>query len=157
MPPNIEAIKHIGDWKDGKLVCRPDCPSSTHKTAKIEAHWVDDDNVTFYQHMPNKTHTDIEGIVDTIVKNFETHFTEQYNENDWKRLRSVRVQEPLRWLGENIYEALQSQADQYEREKREMVREMYQHACDYPCPDENVHVAEGLKSIAQKYGVDLSE
>ena len=32
MPPEIEAIKHVGDWVDGKLVCRPDCPSITHKT-----------------------------------------------------------------------------------------------------------------------------
>jgi hypothetical protein len=31
MPPEIEAIKHIGDWVDGKLVCKPDCPSITHK------------------------------------------------------------------------------------------------------------------------------
>lgn len=26
----LESIKHIGDWIDGKLVCRPDCPSVTH-------------------------------------------------------------------------------------------------------------------------------
>ena len=31
MPPNIEKWKHIGDWKDGQLVCRPDCPSEAHK------------------------------------------------------------------------------------------------------------------------------
>lgn len=31
MTPEIEAIKHIGKWVDGKLVCVPDCPSITHK------------------------------------------------------------------------------------------------------------------------------
>ncbi len=28
----LEDLKHIGDWKDGKLVCREDCPSSAHLT-----------------------------------------------------------------------------------------------------------------------------
>ena len=31
MIKEIEDLKHIGDWVDGKLVCRPDCPSSAHK------------------------------------------------------------------------------------------------------------------------------
>ena len=31
MTPEIGAIKHIGDLVDGRLVCRPDCPSITHK------------------------------------------------------------------------------------------------------------------------------
>ena len=31
MPPEIEKWKHIGDWVDGKLVCRKDCPSEAHK------------------------------------------------------------------------------------------------------------------------------
>lgn len=31
MPPEIEKWKHIGDWIDGELVCRPDCPSEAHK------------------------------------------------------------------------------------------------------------------------------
>jgi len=35
MPPEIEAIKHIGNWVDGKLVCVPDCPSITHKKDKM--------------------------------------------------------------------------------------------------------------------------
>lgn len=34
MPPEIEKLKHIGDWVDGKLVCRPDCPSSAHTPTK---------------------------------------------------------------------------------------------------------------------------
>ncbi len=31
MTPEIESIKHIGDIVDGKMVCREDCPSVTHK------------------------------------------------------------------------------------------------------------------------------
>ena len=31
MTPEIEAIKHIGEIIDGKLVCRDDCPSVTHR------------------------------------------------------------------------------------------------------------------------------
>jgi len=27
----LEKIKHVGTWKDGKLVCNDDCPSITHK------------------------------------------------------------------------------------------------------------------------------
>lgn len=31
MIPELEKWKHIGVWKDGQLVCRPDCPSEAHK------------------------------------------------------------------------------------------------------------------------------
>ncbi len=34
----LESIKHIGDWIDGKLVCRPDCPSVTHPTSEKPNH-----------------------------------------------------------------------------------------------------------------------
>ena len=45
MPPEIEAIKHIGDWVDGKLVCRPDCPSITHvKTPEDEREYDEDEH-----------------------------------------------------------------------------------------------------------------
>lgn len=33
MTPEIEKWKHIGYWIDGKLICRPDCPSEAHKVA----------------------------------------------------------------------------------------------------------------------------
>jgi len=36
MTPEIEAIKHIGNIVDGKLVCIPNCPSSTHQTPTNE-------------------------------------------------------------------------------------------------------------------------
>lgn len=32
----LEAIKHIGEIVDGKLVCREDCPSVTHNTPDTE-------------------------------------------------------------------------------------------------------------------------
>jgi hypothetical protein len=44
MTPEIEAIKHIGNWVDGKLVCVPDCPSTSHKT----------DTMTFTQNQQEK-------------------------------------------------------------------------------------------------------
>ena len=64
MPPEIEAIKHVGDWVDGKLVCRPDCPSITHKT--------------------NMTHnTDIEEVVeDTRTKLNKAYLRLAYGKSD---------------------------------------------------------------------------
>lgn len=63
-----------------------------------------------------------------------------------------------------IRTTLQSQADQYERERAEMVREILKECVTYGRNDpdgtnfefEFVH-KEDIETIAQKYGVDLSE
>jgi len=90
--------------------------------------------------MPNKTHTDVEGIVEEFIKWAESPArpedeTKTYTQNaaEWIKIR------------------LQSQADQYERQKGEMVKEIL----DSGLVTKLFH--NGIKDIAQKYGVDLSE
>lgn len=39
--PEIESIKHIGDMVDGKMVCREDCPSVTHRNTP-DTEWRED-------------------------------------------------------------------------------------------------------------------
>ena len=46
--------------------------------------------------------------IEDVIKNFEIHFSEQYTANDWRRLKSVRVQEPLSWLREVIGDLVSS-------------------------------------------------
>jgi len=63
-------------------------------------------------------------LTEVIVKNFETNFTEQYDENDWRRLKGVRVQEPLNWLIENIDNAIDLAIEEERKRVVEMIEEM---------------------------------
>ena len=104
----------------------------------------------------NKHTPDIEGIVEefkTILKN------QSIGDEPFQKSYELMHFQPLliKWLRTT----LQSQADRYEKEKGEMVREMLagmgttninQHPVDVVIKIEN-----NIKTIAQKYGVDLSK
>ncbi len=81
-----------------------------------------------------------------MSKDIQETINEIVNRN-WRRDDEVS-------LAKEITNLFQSQADQYEREKGEMVREVLQevHEAVY-----SETVLNKIKSIAQKYGVDLSE
>jgi hypothetical protein len=99
----------------------------------------------------NKTHTDVEQII--------AHFdAELFNDDGW----NMRMyQETKDWLRTT----LQSQADKYEREKKEMVREMLLGINGVKNTSEGSQdwfngiraTRSVVETIAPKYGVDLSE
>ncbi len=85
-------------------------------------------------------HTPIEGIVEEFFNRFFTDlsYKVQKEQADWLR------------------QALQSQADKYEKDKGEAVKEAFSHfSWCQECADGPI--CSEAKAIAQKYGVDLSE
>ena len=160
MPPEIEAIKHIGDWKDGKLICRPDCPNRTHKTDNKHTPTCDCENMSC---KPDCTHdhthktftcptctSDIEGIVDSFfndqdsIRKIETGLTTAECKKIEKKL---------------LNDILQSQADKYEREKGEILRAVYREKLQSRHVNSEIEVVPVgfIKTIAKTQGVDLSE
>jgi len=100
----------------------------------------------------NKHTPDIEGIVEKIKEVFKETYGSLY----------LGLHRPLN-IDKDIRDILQSQADQYEREKGEMM-EKIQERIDYVRP--NAHKPEvaneigallWCKFLIEKYGVDLSE
>ena len=90
----------------------------------------------------NKTHIDVEGVVEYFRKQIQS--VQRY---------STIGQEDL--LSDWLRTTLQSQADKYEREKEEMVREILNNINEIEVVP---HVsASVIQHIGRKYGVDLSE
>jgi len=85
----------------------------------------------------NKTHTDVEGVVEELALQIEILDDEGFPGDIYKERRRI------------ISKTLQSQADQYEKEKREIVKALLE--------DKNKIVNIVGKVLAEKYGVDLSE
>lgn len=89
-----------------------------------------------------------EKLTEDIVKNFETHFTEQYNENDWRRLKGVRVQEPLSWLRHHIGETIDLAIAERDKEIVEMIKNS---------PKTCLEDTEGFDSYEEGYESCLSD
>lgn len=68
--------------------------------------------------------------VEKLVNEFEALFTKQYNENDWKRLKGVRVQEPLDWLRGNIFELLSQREATSRKELVEAIEKMKRYSLE---------------------------
>jgi hypothetical protein len=101
----------------------------------------------------NKHTSDIEGIVEEFEKEFWDHGDERYG---WVKHNNTIVQRQIDWLRTT----LQSQADQYEREKGEILKacfDVVNTVNNYDNPKTANDCADEIKTIAQKYGVDLSE
>jgi hypothetical protein len=98
--------------------------------------------------------TDIEGIVEEFEKEFWDNGDERYG---WVKHNNTIVQRQIDWLRTT----LQSQADKYERE----IKELHDKAIHYPMRGTdgvadykyNMGYLDAIKTIAQKYGVDLSK
>jgi hypothetical protein len=75
--------------------------------------------------MPNKTHTDVEGYT-ADFDNFLDKFTGKHEKDNWLKQSlyadTVQVRKDL--IVKEFQSILQSQADKYERQKKEMVREI---------------------------------
>jgi hypothetical protein len=104
---------------------------------------------------------DIEGIVEEFVALTKGYIGQDRAGNEYTlwdvcydHMHDQRV------VGEMVTDwlrtTLQSQADQYEREKGEMVKEILREV-EEEAKDTFGNGAEVVKTIAQKYGVDLSE
>lgn len=98
--------------------------------------------------MQNKHTPDIEGIVEEFNNKFP-HFVHYYERHTSGEHKLIDAKDWLRTT-------LKSQADKYEREKVEMVREIVASRFTEIFTDDVVTISD-IKSIAYKYGVDLSE
>ena len=91
--------------------------------------------------------------IEELVKLFESHYTEQYQENDWKRLKGVRVQEPLNWLRENIEELITTEKQKSFEDGLRRAREVLpeRKSVIELFPEANVKVADELLATQVMY------
>jgi hypothetical protein len=93
--------------------------------------------------LPENKHTPVEVDLD---------FPHQ-DDNNWLEVEAGGVRYPQYPSPLEVKMLLQSQADKYEQEKGEMVKELIQYTFE-ACPYEGTMIRAFLR---QKYGVDLSE
>jgi len=134
MPPNIEAIKHIGNLVDGKMVCIPNCPSITHKknTMLKKTNGVTGE-VTMVP-TPTKERKTVEEVVEEFDKLYVEHCSDGEILDGMVDAKKVK-----KWL-RNI---LQTEREYQREELEEAIRvERLKHCC---CLIENGVVAESCK------------
>lgn len=79
----LESIKHIGDMVDGKMVCREDCPSVTHRNTP-DTEWDENtqhayDSILF-NHNPIEADKQfgqmLESVLNNLLTSRDTHWKE---------------------------------------------------------------------------------
>lgn len=103
MTPKLESIKHLGDMVDGKMVCREDCPSVTHRnTPDTEAEAEDDglsDFVSRIRNAVNYKGSDDHEDVRSILKDYATS-----RDTYWKeRIEGMKGAHICKWKPEHVH------------------------------------------------------